>query len=63
MWLRGLHLLSPLSKKDDLSAVGTLRQMSKGLQMLVIRQDVLCKGAELVCVWMLAGMEKFAHDV
>jgi hypothetical protein len=37
--------------------------MSKGLQMLVIRQDVLCKGAELVCVWMLAGMEKFAHDV
>jgi hypothetical protein len=46
-----------LGKKQDLSAVRTLREVSKRLYTLVLRQDMLCKGAELVCVWMLAGME------
>jgi len=59
----GLCFLRLLRKKHDLPAVGTLRKMSKRLQTLVIRQDVFGKGAELICVRMVAGMEKFAHGV
>jgi hypothetical protein len=58
-----LRFLRPLRKKHDLPAVSTLRKMSKRLQALVIGQDVFGKGAELICVRMVAGMEKFAHGV
>jgi hypothetical protein len=58
-----LSLLRPLRKKDDLPAVSTLRKMSKRLQTLVVGQDLFGKGAELICVRMVAVMEKFAHGV
>ncbi len=51
-----------LRKKYDPSAVGAIRQVSECLQTLVIRQAVLGKGTELVCVWM-AGMKNFAHSI
>jgi hypothetical protein len=51
----GLRLLRPLRKKYDLSAIGTLRKMSKRLQTLVIGQDLFGKGAELIRVRMVAG--------
>ena len=59
----GSRFLRSVRKKHDLPAVGTLREMSKRLQTLVIGQDVFGKGAELICVRMMAGMEKFAHGV
>jgi hypothetical protein len=62
MW-HAMHFLGPLRKKHNLSAVGTLRQVSEGFQTLVIGQNVIGKGAELVCVRMLTGMEEFAHGV
>ena len=62
-WQGILHSLIILRKKHDLSAVGTFRQMSERLQALVIRQDVFGKGAELICVRMMAVMERFAHGV
>jgi hypothetical protein len=37
--------------------------MSQRLQTLVIGQDVFGEGAELICVRMVAVMEKFAHGV
>jgi hypothetical protein len=58
-----LRFLRPLRKKHDMSAVGTLRKVSKRLQTFVIGQDVFGKGTELICVRMVAGMEKFAHGV
>jgi hypothetical protein len=58
---RVLPLLRPLRNKHDLSAVRTLREVSKSLQTLMIGQDVFGKRAELVRVRMPAGMEKFAH--
>lgn len=56
-------MLLILRKKHDLSAVSTLRKVSKRLQTLVIRQDVFGKGAELICVRMMAVMERSAHGV
>jgi hypothetical protein len=58
-----LRLLRPLRNKHDLSAVKTLRKVSKRLQTLVIGQDVFGKRTELVRIRMPAGMEKFAHGV
>src|SRR5437868_2138520 len=58
---RDLRLLRPLRKKHDLPAVGTLRKMSKHLHTLMAGQNAFGKGAELICVRMLAGMETFAH--
>jgi hypothetical protein len=57
------RFLRTLRKEHDLPAVGTLRQMSKRFHTLGIGQDVFGKRTELVCVRMLAGMEKFAHGV
>jgi hypothetical protein len=57
-----LRFLCLLREKDDLSAVGALRQVSECLQALVIRQAVLGKSTELVSVGM-AGMEEVAHSV
>jgi hypothetical protein len=37
--------------------------MSKRLHTLVLGQDVFGKGAELICVRMVAVLEKFAHGV
>jgi hypothetical protein len=58
-----VRFLRTLRKKHDLSALGTFREMSKRPQTLVIGQDVFGKGAELICVRMVAVMEKFAHCV
>jgi hypothetical protein len=52
-----------LRKKYDLSAVGTLRQMSKRLQALVLGQDVFGERVELIRVRMVAVLEEFVHDV
>jgi hypothetical protein len=52
-----------LRKKHDLSAVGTLREMSKRLPALVLGQDVFGERIELIRVRMVAVMEEFAHDV
>jgi hypothetical protein len=62
-WQGVFHLLLILRKKHDLSAVSTLRKVSKRLQTLVVRQDVFGKGAELICVRMMAVMERSAHGV
>jgi hypothetical protein len=58
-----LHFLLTLREKHDLSAVGTLREMSKRLQTLVFGHDVFGEGVELIRVRMVAVMEEFAHDV
>jgi len=58
-----LRFLRSLRKKHDLSAIGTLRKMSKRLQTLVIGQDLFGESAELIRVRVMAGMEKFAHGV
>jgi hypothetical protein len=58
---RDLCLLRPLRNKHDLPAVSTPRKMSKHLHTLIAGQNAFGKGAELICVRMLAGMEKFAH--
>lgn len=55
MGLGGLRFLRPLPKKYDLSAIGTLRKMSKRLQTLVIGQALFSEGAELIRVRMVAG--------
>src|SRR5271156_5465807 len=36
--------------------------MRKGLLLLMLRQGVFDEGVELVRVWMLPGLEKFAHS-
>jgi hypothetical protein len=58
-----MRFLCTLRKKHDLSAVGTFRKVSKRLQTLVIGQGVFGKGAELICVRMMAVMEKFTHGL
>jgi hypothetical protein len=62
-WQGILRFLRTPRKKHDPSAVGTLSKVSKRLQTLVIRQGVFSKGAELICVRMVAVMEKFAHGI
>jgi hypothetical protein len=63
LWLESVRFLPLLRKKHDLSAVRTSRQVSQRLKTLLIWQRVLGKGAQHVCVGMVAGMEKFAHGV
>ena len=52
-----------LRKKHDLSAVSTLREMSKRLQALVLGQDAFGERVELIRVRMVAVMEEVAHNV
>jgi hypothetical protein len=63
LWQRRLRFRRTLRKKHYLSAIRTLREVSKRFQTLVIGQNVLGKSVEPICVRMTAGMEKFAHGV
>ena len=47
---------------NDLPAVRAKGEMRKRLLLLVRRQGVLYESVELVRVWMLPGLEKFAHS-
>ena len=49
-------------ESDDLPAVRADRQMRERLLLLVRGQGALDEGVELVRVWMLPGLEKFAHS-
>jgi hypothetical protein len=56
-------LLGLLREKDDLPAVRAVRQVSKSLSTLVLGHCAFGKGAELVCVGMMAELKKIAHGV
>jgi hypothetical protein len=62
---QGLRLRNFLNlghrERDDGPAVSAYGQMCKRLLMLVRRQSMLNECAELVCVWMLPELVKFAH--
>jgi hypothetical protein len=47
---------------NDLPAVRAKGEMRKRLLLLVRRQGALDEGVKLVRVWMLPGLEKFAHS-
>jgi hypothetical protein len=49
-------------KGNDLAAVRANSEMRESLLLLVRGQGVLDEGVELVRVWMLPGLEKFAHS-
>jgi hypothetical protein len=51
-----------LGEKDDLSAVGTFREVREGGKALVFGESEFDEGAELVWVEVLAGLEDLAHD-
>jgi hypothetical protein len=56
--------LAPRRKREgnDLPAGRANGQMSECLLLLMYGQRVLDEGVELVRVWMLSGLEKFAHS-
>src|ERR1700733_7237454 len=58
---RGQFLDRRQRERDDAAAVRANSKMSERLFLLVRRECVLDEGAELVRVWMLAGLEEFAH--
>jgi hypothetical protein len=50
-------------KGDNLSAIGELWRCVRGSAR--VREQAVCvfdEGVELVCVWMMPGMEEFAHS-
>ena len=49
-------------KRDHASAVRAIGKVSESLLVLVRRQGVFDKGAELVRVRMVSGLEDFAHS-
>jgi hypothetical protein len=49
-------------KRDDLPAIGADGEVGEGLLALVRGQGALDEGAELVRVWMMPGLEEFAHS-
>ena len=49
-------------KGNDLPAGRANGQMRERLLLLMLGQRVLDEGVELVRVWMLPGLEKFAHS-
>lgn len=63
MWQWSRRFLGLLREKDDLQAVRAVRQVSKSLSTLVLWHCAFGKGAELVCVRVMAVMEKIAHGV
>src|SRR6202051_1035046 len=48
-------------EREHAAAVRANSQMSERLFLLVRRECVFNEGAELIRVWMLAGLEEFAH--
>jgi hypothetical protein len=49
-------------KRDNRTAIGTDSEMGESLLLFVWRQRVFDEGIELVRVWMLPGLEEFAHS-
>jgi hypothetical protein len=49
-------------KCDNLPAMGANGEVSEGLLALESRQCVFDEGVELVRVWMMPGLEEFAHS-
>jgi hypothetical protein len=49
-------------KRDNLPAIGANGEVGEGLLELVGRQCVFDEGVELVRVWMMPGLEEFAHS-
>jgi hypothetical protein len=47
---------------DNLPAIGADGEVGKGLLEFVRRQSVFDEGVELIRVWMVPGLEEFAHS-
>ena len=62
MWLR--HFCDRGHReRDDTAAMRADGQMGEGRLLLVRRQGMFDECAELIRVWMLPGLEKFAHTL
>ena len=61
-WLPGWELLAGRKReRNNLPAVGADSEMGQCLLLLMRGQSVLNEGVELVRVWMLPGLDEFAH--
>jgi hypothetical protein len=49
-------------ERDNLPAIRADGEVSEGLLEFVSRQGVFDEGVELVRVWMVPGLEEFAHS-
>ena len=61
-WRFGQFLDRRQRKRDDGTAVRANGKVRERLLLQMRRQSVFDEGAELIRVWMLPGLEEFAHS-